>query len=329
MTDRPSPPSSHEAKVVAGILRDAEGRILLAQRTRGEHAGRWEYPGGKAEPGESLEEALRRELEEELGVVIGGISALIEVPQTGARGPWRLCAFEVQAFKGEAHGREGQALAWVAAERLRAYSMPPADLPVTAALLDPACYAITPDLAADRTEALVRGLDRLIAQGSPLRLQWRLPQWERSAAIGLLAAQLARLRAAGIEVLLNGEPDEARRLGCGLHLRSSMLATVERAELYGLDAITASCHDASELARAASLDLDAVLLGPVASTATHPGARPLGWEEFVALRARCALPIYALGGLVPEDLPAARACGAQGIAAIRGLWPDQARVASG
>ncbi|HRF84739.1 MAG TPA: thiamine phosphate synthase, partial [Pseudoxanthomonas sp.] len=53
----------------------------------------------------------------------------------------------------------------------------------------------------------------------------------------------------------------------------------------------------------------------------HPGAATLGWDGFVALREQVALPIYAIGGLTLDDLPAARGNGAQGIAAIRGLWP--------
>ena len=65
------------------------------------------------------------------------------------------------------------------------------------------------------------------------------------------------------------------------------------------------------------------MLGPVRPTASHPGAAVLGWEGFAALRAHCALPIYALGGLDMDDLATARDHGAQGIAAIAGLWPGR------
>ena len=62
--------------VVAGILRDAQARVLLAQRPAGKHlAGLWEFPGGKCEPGEPPEHALRRELHEEIGVEIGVASS--------------------------------------------------------------------------------------------------------------------------------------------------------------------------------------------------------------------------------------------------------------
>jgi 8-oxo-dGTP diphosphatase len=69
-----------------------------------------------------------------------------------------------------------------------------------------------------------------------------------------------------------------------------------------------------------SLGCDIAVLGAVAETPTHPGATALGWEGFAALREETALPLYAIGGMRIEDLPIARAHGAQGIAAIRGLW---------
>ena len=63
------------------------------------------------------------------------------------------------------------------------------------------------------------------------------------------------------------------------------------------------------------------MLGSVLPTTTHPEANPLGWEGFAKLRESVSLPIYAIGGLSPADLPEARQHGAQGIAAIRSLWP--------
>ena len=63
-----------------------------------------------------------------------------------------------------------------------------------------------------------------------------------------------------------------------------------------------------------------MVLGPVRETASHPGAAGIGWEAFAILREQVSLPMYALGGMALDDIPTARAHGAQGIAAIRGLW---------
>jgi 8-oxo-dGTP diphosphatase len=83
----------------------------------------------------------------------------------------------------------------------------------------------------------------------------------------------------------------------------------------------ASCHDACELAAALTLDADYAFLGPVRPTASHPNVPGIGWDGFAALVAGLPLPVYAIGGLNPDDLEAAWKAGAQGVAGIRGLWP--------
>jgi 8-oxo-dGTP diphosphatase len=86
--------------------------------------------------------------------------------------------------------------------------------------------------------------------------------------------------------------------------------------------VGASCHNGPELARAAALGLDYALLSPVRHTASHPDVTPLGWSRFAELVDPTPLPVYALGGLRVGDLDDAIRHGAQGIAAIRGLWPE-------
>lgn len=76
-----------------------------------------------------------------------------------------------------------------------------------------------------------------------------------------------------------------------------------------------------DLQQTGKLELDFAVVGSVLATASHPQATPLGWDGFAALREETSLPIYAIGGLSPENLSEARQHGAQGIAAIRALWP--------
>ena len=68
------------------------------------------------------------------------------------------------------------------------------------------------------------------------------------------------------------------------------------------------------------LDLDFAVLGPVKPTASHAGAATLGWERFAALARGATIPVYAIGGLRREDLPAAWRAGAHGVAMISGSW---------
>lgn len=308
--------------VVAGVMRDACGRILLARRTEGRDlAGLWEFPGGKVEPGESPEAALVRELHEELGIEARVGDALIRVPQ---QYPDKRLVLDVRQveFRGVPRGLDGQALAWVPPAKLASYPMPPADRPVVAALLQPDRYLVTPVPVDDRAwlDALAQALERGVQ-----RVQLRAPGLE-PARWARLAEQAVRLcREAGAGVLINGDIALAARLGAGVHLRSSQLHAPGMDALLrplrdGGQPLAASCHTVDDLARAEDLGCAFVVLGPVLPTATHPEAPGIGWDAFAAMRERVSLPIYAIGGLNVGDVAVARAHGAQGIAAIRGLW---------
>ena len=100
-------------EVAVGVLIDAEGRFLLTSRPAGKvYAGYWEFPGGKLEPGETVEQALQRELQEELGIRIGAAQPWkIEiVDYEHARVRLHFC--KVVDWRGEFQMREGQAMAW-------------------------------------------------------------------------------------------------------------------------------------------------------------------------------------------------------------------------
>jgi 8-oxo-dGTP diphosphatase len=123
--------------VAACALVDTDGRVLLAQRPAGRPmAGLWEFPGGKVEAGERPEETLIRELKEELGIVVNEAClapltfASHSYPDFHLLMPLYVC----RRWEGTATALEGQALAWVRANRLRDYPMPPADEPLVAHL---------------------------------------------------------------------------------------------------------------------------------------------------------------------------------------------------
>ena len=308
--------------VAAAVITDVRGRILLARRTDGRDlAGLWEFPGGKRESGESLEHALIRELQEELGITVQVGAPLISVPQQYPDKRLCLDVRQVTAWQGIPRGVEGQALAWVAPEKLTLYPMPPADRPVVAALLQPDRYLVTPEPGDDDavwlaslSTALASGLRRVQLRARSIDLQ---PRWRELAAAGA-----ALCRKAGVEALVNGDIDLALELGIGVHLRSSQLAGLSSRPLSENLPVAASCHSAESLQLAQALGCDFAVLGSVLPTTTHPQANPLGWEGFAKLRESVSLPIYAIGGLSPADLREARQHGAQGIAAIRSLWPS-------
>ena len=125
--------------VVAAALVDADDRVLIAQRPAGKTlAGLWEFPGGKLEAGERPEEALIRELNEELGVVVKPACLAPFTFASHAYDDFHLLMplYICRRWEGFVVPREGQAVKWVRAGALRDHPMPPADEPLIAPLID-------------------------------------------------------------------------------------------------------------------------------------------------------------------------------------------------
>ncbi len=131
-------PGARESCVVhvaVGALVNAAGAVLVTRRPEHVHqGGLWEFPGGKVEPGESVRQALERELREELGVVVGRARPLIRVRHRYPERTVLLDVWRVDVYRGEAHGREGQPLAWRAPGDLDPADFPEADAPIIEAL---------------------------------------------------------------------------------------------------------------------------------------------------------------------------------------------------
>ena len=122
--------------VAVGVLRNSAGEILISLRHPDSHQGNlWEFPGGKVEQGESVQAALLRELREELGIVIGASSPLVEIAHDYPDKSVLLDVWLIDSFSGEPHGAEGQALAWCAPDRLKEYAFPAANDPIVEACL--------------------------------------------------------------------------------------------------------------------------------------------------------------------------------------------------
>ncbi len=125
--------------VVAAALVDADGRVLLAQRPKGKQLeGLWEFPGGKVDAGERPEDALIRELGEELGVVV---KAACLAPLTFASHSYDdfhllMPLYVCRKWEGFVQPLDGQTLKWVRPKDMRAYPMPPADEPLIPHLVD-------------------------------------------------------------------------------------------------------------------------------------------------------------------------------------------------
>jgi 8-oxo-dGTP diphosphatase len=311
--------------VAAAVIRAADGRILIARRADDQHqGGLWEFPGGKVEPGETVQAALARELEEELGIRPTAARPLIQVHHDYPDKQVLLDVWEVSAFVGEPHGAEGQPLAWVASRQLAEYQFPAANQPIVAAARLPDRYLITPEgLPA---QALLQGVRAALASGIRL-VQLRAPGMF-DAQYRDLAQDIQGLCAGKAQLMLKGPLEWLGDFpAAGWHLTSRQLHELAAGgrPLPTGRWLAASCHTAEELALATQLGVDFVTLSPLQATQSHPEAQPLGWNCAYELLRSFNQPAYLLGGVGPQHLAQAWQAGAQGVAGIRAFWPPQAR----
>lgn len=304
--------------VAVGVLCRPDGRVLLAERPPGRPAaGFWEFPGGKAEPGEPLTQALARELREELGVEVESAAPWLCFSHSAGGRPVHLQFFRVHAWRGEPVGREGQRLCWVLPENPAVAPLLPYNDRMLRALALPECYAITAAGVFGVDHFLSR-LDAALDRGIRL-IQVREPDMSRAELREFAREVLSRARQFGARVLINGDEELATETGAdGVHLPARQLMAAQTAPKTALWA--ASCHGRGELAQAALLGADFAVLSPVLPTESHPGVAGMGWAAFGDLARGHPLPVYALGGMREEMFATAQQHGAHGIALMRGIW---------
>lgn len=306
-------PAPKALQVAVGVIKGADGKILIARRDESLHqGGLWEFPGGKIEAGETPEQALFRELKEELDIETLSAAPLITIQHRYPDRDVSLRVFLVDRFSGSARGCQGQPIRWVEPNELNQFAFPAANRPIIAAALLPPFYAILDDqISSD----LIKDLHQLLATGIKL-IQARLKSSSPDRVAAFLSAAYPLCSERGAILLINSAADFRHADAHGLHLTArDLLSLSERPP--GWRWIGASCHNFTELEHAQTIGADFAVLAPVLPTQTHPETAALGWDKFAALIEQIIIPVYALGGLTKRDLSAARHAGAQGIAGIR------------
>jgi 8-oxo-dGTP diphosphatase len=309
---------SNIIRVAAAVIVRPDGSVLLAQRPSGKpYAGYWEFPGGKLESGESAPQALARELKEELGLTVTHAAPWLTQEFVYPHAHVELNFFRVFGWTGDPVGHDGQAFAWQTPGAFDVAPLLPANTRVLAALQLPPIYGVT--CASDVGEdAFLAHAEIALTLGLRL-IQLREKDWPMARRDAFGSRLLSLASRFGARVLLNGSADDARRGGyAGVHWTAVTLAqaTVRPRDLL----VGVSCHSRDELGRAADLDVDFAVLGPVRATPTHPDVSPLGWDVFAARTDGTHVPVYAIGGLKPADLSAAIDHGAHGVALRRFIW---------
>jgi 8-oxo-dGTP diphosphatase len=317
--------------VAAAVIERPDGTYLLGRRAPGTfYPGYWEFPGGKVEAGETPRDAVVRELQEELGITVHRADPWLRRTHVYEHAHVNLHFFRVREWSGEVSDHVHDALSWQRPGDEQVAPMLPANGPVLAALAMPEYYAIT-HASEIGVEQQLAQLRRALASGSRL-VQLREPALVAETRVSFYREAVALCHTFGARTLIHEDVALAQSLGAdGVHLPARALASLS--ERPSLPLVAASCHDAAELSTAAILGCDFAVLSPVLPTQSHPGSATLGWEGFAQ---ECAvtseghlrlgsLPIpplltFALGGVGPGDLDAARRHGAHGVAGIRAFW---------
>lgn len=309
-------------EVAAAVMLRAEGQeFLLAQRPEGKvYAGYWEFPGGKVEAGETVRQALIRELQEELGITATACSPWLTRQFTYPHATVRLHFWRVTAWDGEigiTAPLEHAAVNWEKCGKSATVTpILPANDPILKALALPTTMAITM-AEIEGSEAQLAHLAQSLAAGLRL-IQVRDKNWSMAKRWNFAESvvQLAR-RYPDALVVIGDDAEIACQINAdGVHLSSNkLLTTTQRPDFKW---VGASCHNAAELAKAIEVGCDYALLGAVLPTPTHPESSGLGWAEFARRIANCPIPVFALGGLRSEMMTEAQQQGAHGLAMMRG-----------
>ncbi|HEX4842324.1 MAG TPA: Nudix family hydrolase [Limnobacter sp.] len=316
--------------VAVAVVFNPHGEVLWGCRPQGKpYAGYWEFPGGKVEAGESVWQALVRELREELNITAldGGPWFVIEHDYEHA--DVRLHFYRVWHHSGEPQALEGQGFTWASLAPEGLSPILPATAPLLPKLAQPQTMWITHYAASSTAfeQQLAQRLER--AEPGSLYIQFRektllgedlrhafrhcVALCERHQQTLLINSDtLVNLQT----VLANAELEPH-----GVHLSERHLMAFE--QLAWRDrCVGASVHGLTGLHAAHACGLNYAVLGAVQATASHPGQPGMGWVAFKALAEQARLPVFAVGGLRPQDRLIAMRSGAHGLAMIRGQLID-------
>lgn len=311
--------------VAVGVIVNADGKILIAKRPLSAHqGGLWEFPGGKVDAGERIEQALVRELREELAIDVLSSQPLIQIRHHYPDKSVLLDVHKITQFLGTPIGNEGQPIQWVDAKDLNNFEFPAANRPIISAINLPEKYVVTGNYFDDLD--FIARLNRALAAGLRI-VQLRVADFSADTHKSLLDEAINAVNQSNAHAVINCSIAEFNRLtqffpdeSLGLHLNRHHAAVINARPVGPHVLFGVSCHNVDEIVHAQNLGADYLFLSPVLLTASHPSAKLLGWESFSALVELANIPVYALGGVGEEHVTIAQSYGAQGVAGISAWW---------
>ncbi len=280
------------------------GKILVGWREEQQHqGGKHEFPGGKVEQGETPEEACRREIYEEVGIGLKDWHQFDYIHHEYDDIIVNLHLFH-SYVPDELLNLIHQPWAWYTRDQLLHLNFPKANKDIIKRLYWPHLIKIS------NTLSMVKSSDAL--------LYWRIEN-ESEQYIEQLTALDEGQRSSliiNVDIWWQLSPELQKQIKT-VHLKQSQLMNLHKGDLTVGVCYIAACHDAVSLKQAQQIGCDAVFISPVKPTTTHPEAVALGWERFSDLAQNSQIPVFALGGVHPNDLATAQHHGAYGLAGIR------------
>ncbi len=300
-----------------GIIFSQSCQLLMAKRPLSKTwSGYWEFPGGKIESGEAPLEALRRELQEEIGISVIDAKKWIVRRYTYEGYEVTLHFYKVTKWSGKIEAQEKQKLAWVSPDANNISPILPANDLIFKAISLPDMYAITNEY--EYSGNFLKKVKKKLKNGLRL-IQVREKAISKKAYIELTKEIIEMAGNFNAKVMINSDINLAYKLNAdGIHLNSSLLHRLSEKPKDLI--VSASCHTAFDLEKAIKMDLSFVVLSPVQKTQSHPNATPIGWDDFGKITQNCSIPVYALGGMKNNDIKKAFNTGAVGIASQRAIW---------
>lgn len=280
------------------------GKILVGWREEQQHqGGKHEFPGGKVEQGETPEEACRREIYEEVGIGLKDWHQFDYIHHEYDDIIVNLHLFH-SYVPDELLNLIHQPWAWYTRDQLLHLNFPKANKDIIKRLYWPHLIKISNTLST--------------VESSHALLYWRIEEFEPQYIEQLTALDEGQRSSLiiNVDIWRQLSPELQKQIKT-VHLKQSQLMNLHKGDLTVGVRYIAACHDAVSLKQAQQIGCDAIFISPVKPTITHPEAVALGWERFSDLAQNSQIPVFALGGVHPDDLATAQQHGAYGLAGIR------------
>jgi 8-oxo-dGTP diphosphatase len=309
--------------VAVGVIKNNQGQILISRRDASQHMGGfWEFPGGKVESGESVQQALSRELHEELNIGIDteSLQPLCCIRHDYPDKSVLLDVWQTRQYSGEPQGMEGQPLRWVTAEKLVAAEFPPGNRAIIRALRLPRLITLVncgrrlvrqwPGAALPEHSLIrLRYMDQEQSFVDYLRtLEVLVPDITHNILVDLPASGSDRQAL----FKLQEQHPQIRGFFANRHVMQSLTSRPDGDDLI----LGCATHNTQEISAARLLGADFVILSPVQPSRSHAENPGMGWHQFKKLAAQFPGPVFAMGGMTLQDMDPAMAAGAYGIAGI-------------